>query len=186
DPEVSNCLMRDPGLIMFTYVLQRTAIQRSAIVSSKIRGWSCSLTIYNVQRSRGQQLSHPRSVIEHVHLLSTTNSTPEVSNCLMRDPELIMFTYVLQRTAIQRSAIVSSKIRGWSCSLTSYNVQRSRGEQLSHPRSGVDHVHLRSTTHSDPEVSNCLIQDPWLMMFTYLLQRTAIQRSAIVSSKIRG
>src|SRR5205807_7155709 len=111
--------------------------------------------------SRGQQLSCPRSGVDHVHLPTTAQSDPEVSNCLVRDPRM-------------------------SCSLTRYNAQRSRGQQLSRPRSVVDHVPIPATTHSNPDVSNCLVQDPGLIMFIYLLQRTAIQRSVIFSSKIRG
>src|SRR5207302_1373305 len=111
---------------------------------------------------------------------------PEVSDCVLQDRWLIKFTYFLQCIAIQRSAIVSSKIRGRSSSRTSYNAQRSRGQQLSRLRSDRKSVELVHTMHSDPEVSNCLVQELLLSKFTYCLQCTAIQRSAIVSSKIGG
>src|SRR5437588_440447 len=110
---------------MFTYQLQYSANQMSAIASSQNCGWSCSLTSYNTQRASGQQFSHPRSVVDHVHLPPTTLSEPEVSNCLLPELWLIMFTYHLQHSASQRSATVWCQNCGWSCSLTSYNTQRT-------------------------------------------------------------
>src|SRR5437868_4157972 len=166
DPDFSNTLIPQSWFVMFTYHLQHSAIQRSATVSSQNRDWSCSLTRYNSQRSRGQQQSHPRTVVGHVHLTPTTLTDPDVSNSLIPEPWLVMFTYLLHHSAIQTSATRSSPNRGLSCSLTTYNTQRSRGQQQSHPRTVVGHVHLPPTTLSDPEVSNSLIPEPWLVMFT--------------------
>src|SRR5207302_6321387 len=96
---------------------------------------------------------------------------------------LILFTYPLQHSASQRSAIALSRNRRWSCSLTSYNTQRARGQQLPCPGTAVGPVHLPTTTLSEPEVSNCLVPEPPLIMFTYQLQHSASQRSAITSSR---
>src|SRR5207237_2877735 len=101
-----------------------------------------------------------RTVVDPVHLPTTTPSDPEVSNWLVREPWSILFTYLLQHPAIQRSAIGSSENRGRSCSLTRYNTQRSRCQQLARPRTVVDPVKLLATTPSDPDVSNWLAPEP--------------------------
>src|SRR5437868_5584105 len=155
-------------------------------MSSNTRGQSYSLTSYNPQRSRSQKFSSTTPEDIHAYLPPTTHSDPEVSNCLVQYPWSVMLTYYLQPTAIQRSETFSSNTRGWSSLLTRYNPQRSRGQKLSCPIPVVSHVHLLPTTHSDPEVSNCLVQYAWLIMFTYHLQPTAIQRSEIASFNTRG
>src|SRR5437660_65288 len=90
-----------------------------------------------------------------------------------------MLTYFLQHGAIQRSAIVSPNTGDLSCSRTFYNAQRSRGQQLSRPGLVIDYVHLRATTHSDPEVSNRLSSNPCCIMITNLLQHLETRKLAI-------
>src|SRR5207302_9416467 len=98
----------------------------------------------------------------------------------------ILFPYTPQHSPSQRSSIASPRTPGLSCSLTSYNTQRARDQQLPCPRTAVDPVHLPTTTLSKPEVSNCLVPEPRLILFTYLLQHSASQRSAIALSPNRG
>src|SRR5437868_2182328 len=97
-----------------------------------------------------------------------------------------MFIQSIQYPAIQRTSIACSQSSSFVCSLSCYNTQRARGQQLPRPRTVVDHVHLPPTTLSEPEVSNCLVPELWLIMFTYKLQHSASQRSAIASSQNRG
>src|SRR5207302_8334901 len=59
-------------------------------------------------------------------------------------------------------------------------------QQFPRPRIGVDPVHLLPTTLSEPEVSNFLARESWLILFTYSLQHSASLRSAISSSENRG
>src|SRR5437879_11301437 len=99
----------------------------------------------------------PETAVDPVHLPPTTLREPEVSNCLVPEPPLILFTYPLQHSASQRSAIGLSRNRRRSCSLTSYNTQRARGQQLACPGTAVDPVHLPPTTLSEPEISNYLV-----------------------------
>src|SRR5207253_2443160 len=138
------------------------------------------------QRAGGQQVPGLRIVVDHVHLLATTLSEPEVSKFQVRESWLILFTYTLQHSASRRSAISSSENRGCSCSLTIYNTQRAGGQQVPRPRIVVDPVHLLATTLSEPEVSNFLVGEWWLVLFTYYLQQSASRRSAISSSENRG
>src|SRR5205807_5875961 len=111
------------------------------------------LTSYNTQRASGQQLPCPRAAVGPVHLPATTFSKPEVSNCLVPEPWLVLFTYPLQHSASQRSAIALPRNRGWSCSLTRYNIQQARGQQLPCPGTVVIPVKLPATTFSKPESS---------------------------------
>lgn len=45
------------------------------------------LTPYNTQPAGGQQLPHPRTVVNPVPVLSAALSEPEIINCLDRDIE---------------------------------------------------------------------------------------------------
>src|SRR5437868_2182327 len=90
-----------------------------------------------------------------------------------------MLTNLQQHSASERSEIAKSQRRYRSCSFSRYNIQRSREHLLPALRAVVSYVHCHATTLSEPEVSNCLVPEPWLIMFTYHLQHSASQRSAI-------
>ena len=63
--------------------------------------------------------------------------------------------------------------------VTPYNTQRARGQQLSRRRLVVGPVHLLPTTISEPEVSNCLVAEPWLSCSLNVIYRaTARHRDA--------
>src|SRR5205807_10123704 len=112
---------------------------------------SCSLTSYT-QRARGQQLPCPGTAVDPVHLPTTTLSEPEVSNCLVPEPPLILFTYPLQHSASQRSAMVSSCKRRRSGTHKLYHPIRTLANRC--PRYHKTYVedHLPSITPANQQI----------------------------------